>query len=296
MSYDLYFVRENAPSDEEFFEHFRGRDHYAINERQAWYFNEDTGVYFGFELPPDDDQLEEGGEDEDEDEADPDSWASFNINYFRPSFFREEAAIELEAFVERFGGGVSDPQIEGMGEGGAFTRAGFFQGWDAGNDFAVRSILKDHPEAFQHSRPSGELSGIWKWNFRRDELYPDDDIFDPRISLVQHDGRVLTVTIWGDGIPVALPRTDAVLVARQELRPFRLFGKDELETCLVHFHELEDLLEPFPNHDEHLPHRLLSYDEPPAELVRFIRKRKRTKDLQMLDPASILDAELVGMN
>jgi hypothetical protein len=52
MSYDLDFsVREGSPeiSDEEFAAYFKGRRHYRLNDTQAWYENEDTGVYFSFD-------------------------------------------------------------------------------------------------------------------------------------------------------------------------------------------------------------------------------------------------------
>ena len=52
MSYDLFF-RSRSPdsplSREDFVRHFAGRSRYEIRESQAWYSNEDSGVYFSFD-------------------------------------------------------------------------------------------------------------------------------------------------------------------------------------------------------------------------------------------------------
>ncbi len=50
MSYDLYFVGNAGPSQDEFFGYFRDRPCYELNDNQAWYRNEDTGVYFCFDF------------------------------------------------------------------------------------------------------------------------------------------------------------------------------------------------------------------------------------------------------
>lgn len=73
VSYDLFFRSNPAgkPINKNTFrEYFSNRPRYQFEKRQAWYSNEDTGVYFAFELP--DPAEEQDGEPRD---------ASFNLNY-----------------------------------------------------------------------------------------------------------------------------------------------------------------------------------------------------------------------
>jgi hypothetical protein len=106
VSYDLFFRSNPAgkPINENTFrEYFFNRPHYQIENRtQAWYSNEDTGVYFAFELsgPAE----EQDGEPRD---------ASFNLNYYRPHIFGMEAEPEVSGFVATFEPVIMDPQMEG---------------------------------------------------------------------------------------------------------------------------------------------------------------------------------------
>src|SRR5687768_16303098 len=120
MSYDLYFATGSKPRAEDaFFDHFRERPNNAIEGCQAWYRNDDTGVYFLFEsADPTDEAMEDAIE----------HWATFNLNYLRPHFFASEALPELEAFVSELELTVHDPQIDGMGDG-SFSADGFLRGW-----------------------------------------------------------------------------------------------------------------------------------------------------------------------
>src|SRR5271157_2989471 len=107
VSYDLFLKpRTGNVTPEAFSDYFRLRRNYKVNLPQAWYENEDTGVYFVFELSSEINQ--NGGR----------SYPiTLSINYLRPSFFGLEAEPEVSAFVRAFDATVSDPQTNGMGEG-----------------------------------------------------------------------------------------------------------------------------------------------------------------------------------
>jgi hypothetical protein len=158
MSYDLFFVGQTKPERSDVFAYFESRVNYQLRDNQAWYANEDTGVYFAFELPAEDESAER-------EEDEPDYWASFNLNFLRPRYFADEALIELEAFTSRFGREVSDPQAGGMGDG-PFDAAGFKRGWDRGNEFGVRSVLAEDAASKPETRPTAVLQRIWKWNLK----------------------------------------------------------------------------------------------------------------------------------
>src|SRR5262245_42388494 len=131
MSYDLSFsVKEGRPeiSKEEFAAYFKERRHYQINDAQAWYENKDTGVYFTFdygheefdeEFDDEDINVDDEGEaleEDDLEEEDLPAFASFNLNFNRPSFFVMEADIEVWQFVWNFDLIIHDRQSDRRGE------------------------------------------------------------------------------------------------------------------------------------------------------------------------------------
>lgn len=226
MSYDLYFRRrrEAGPlSAADVLGYFAGRSHYAVDREAAsvTYANERTGVYFSFELTPpfSDDEAEA-------DDGTVDAGVSFNLNYFRPHIFALEAEPELAAFVERFGLSVDDPQNDGMGRG-PYHRDGFLKGWHAGNRFAYRIAARPDAEALL-TLPTAEIERIWHWNRQEEALRArfGGALFIPRITCGVIDGRVVTYAVWGDGIPIALPRVDWVIGVRSRRRLFGLLPGD----------------------------------------------------------------------
>src|SRR5580658_8884848 len=92
MSYDLLFKPRNGLLDQgDLVRYFSHRHNYKVDGAQAIYGNEDTGVYFQFDLQT----ASEASDTEDYPVA-------FNINYFRPSYFILEAEMEVSAFVRTF--------------------------------------------------------------------------------------------------------------------------------------------------------------------------------------------------
>lgn len=162
MSYDLFFrsrLPESRFSRDDFVRHFTGRLRYEVKESQAWYSNEDSGVYFAFDYS-------ERGEDPDkEDETDSSLIpVAFNLNYFRPHAFGLEAEPEVAAFVREFDLTVSDPQMSGMGDG-EYSTEGFLRGWNVGNTFGYRAILSQDSGQTSLSLPSSQIEVLWRWNF-----------------------------------------------------------------------------------------------------------------------------------
>src|SRR5947207_12635263 len=125
MSYDLYFEAGAGKKldAKSFGAYFRARRHYQVENGQAVYQNEDTGVYFIFDEP------QEGV-------------VAFNLNFLRPHVFALEAAGELEKFAKAIAGKVMDPQGDSR-EPGPFNREVFLRGWDEGNRFAYKAMMKE---------------------------------------------------------------------------------------------------------------------------------------------------------
>jgi hypothetical protein len=263
MSYDLFLqCRDGAYDRTQFLEYFRAREWYRIQGSQAWYENEDTGVYFSFELS----EPSEKGQP-------PQLPISLNVNFFRPSYFIAEVETEVTALVHQFDMIVFDPQLNGMGEG-EYQKELLIAGWNHGNEFAFSTFLKD-PE------------------HRADLLsMPSAKKFVPRISFIRLDHEVSSAVVWPDGIPSVIPPVDCLIVIREALAPRRLFRRVEDRTLLA-WQDAQPMFERYGSRqaDNAI---LLDYRRPPDELASFVRSLPGgNREISMVSADQILDRELV---
>jgi hypothetical protein len=205
MSYSLHLRFKPRARREHLLQYFAARRHYKRAKNRVSYANEDTGVYFWFDLRCSRDILLRRTV----------VSAEFEINYNRPSFFATEAEKELSAFVARFQPRIEDPQMRGMGEG-PYSAEGFFNGWNFGNAFSIRSVLARSPDAEVLSMPSDALRAAWEWNNRLAERRDRHNRanYVPIILFWRVDGRASRVVVWSEARPILLPRVDYVVVAR----------------------------------------------------------------------------------
>jgi len=286
MSYDLGFLRRHSSvpvSAQDLVQYFGSRPHYTTQERQFLYENEDTGVYFSFELDSDDGDGVDPDEEPVEEIADglERVGLSFNINYFRPHFFGLEAEAELAALIGRFSLMVDDPQNEGMGRG-EYSREGFLRAWNAGNLFGYYSCVSritegEHSISNPHvdALPAAALEAMWSWNFRRALLQEtlEEDAFVPSIRLVRYEGRPKTFVVWGDAIPEAIPDVDLLVLVRDILAPRRLLRRKK-DICVVGAAELRPLLSMARRVEGEASYHLFCHDQLPRPLVDFFQSRK----------------------
>lgn len=210
MSYSLFLHFKPRVRHADMLKYFAARKHYKAGKDRVSYQNEDTGVYFWLKLRR--------------------GWtillqrtvksAEFEVNYNRPSFFGIEVERELSAFVAAFHPRIEDPQLHGMGEG-PYSGDGFLRGWNFGNQFAVRqtgSDTIDHPIT---AMPAAELHAAWGWNDRCAERRERLKLrhYVPTILFWRIDGRARRIVVWGESMPILLPRVDYVVVAKQMGKP-----------------------------------------------------------------------------
>jgi hypothetical protein len=286
MSYDLYFVGRKL-TEEEFSAYFRSRSYYKVEGSQALYQNEDTGVYFSFDRNRGMEKV---------DPQAPDFDVSFNINFFRPHIFGLEAEPEVNAFINAFGFSVHDPQNHGMGTG-SYSSAGFFAGWNVGNEFGYQCILNNPQQnvASLATYPAERIEQIWRWNLNRNSVQAEfgESLFVPKIIFIRKDGKVASAIIWGDAIPTLIPKIDLVFVLRKALAPRVLFQKKE-DKCLVGFSEVSRVLGRYLNHDYGLPSLLLPHPESPKEVRDFVSSMKPfAGKLEGISVDKVFDQELV---
>jgi hypothetical protein len=281
MSYDLFFLRpQTEGSSGEFIRYFAERPNFSMKNGQAWYRNEDTGVYFSFELA-------EGGDET------PRCWVQFIINYARPRFFALEALPHVESFVSRFGLSVHDPQIDGMGDG-CFDSDGFLRGWGAGNEVACQA-LAGNGQRRPLTLPANVLDATWQWNIGRQRLQAQvgESIFVPQIMFVAGPGTALSAAVWSDAIAVLLPTVDVVFLYRDAYAPRRLFRRKP-DVAILKWDQVEPVVQDYQLQSGPVPFRRLEYVSAPSTISTLFSQAAASMPAGVVAPDSILESELVA--
>lgn len=234
MSYDLYLKKKSISlTRHEFFEYFQEREHYTLHGNQdclqAWYQNENTGVYFSFHYVDMDAA-------EIEDAEEPQRDVEFNINLFRPHFFGLEAAAELTEFCKQFPVEVLDLQ-EGE-RWREYDADVFFASWQQNNIAGAKSFRAfNEKEAEGNKEPlierlfsrkkdkdlpftpikSSVLQKYWDWNCSIQKLYEsefsDVDVYIPVIMFYKADnGEIKPLVLWPNAICTVLPKGVDILL------------------------------------------------------------------------------------
>ena len=282
MSYDLYFRPAStgrAASPEDFIRYFGQRRHFTTENGQSSYQNEDTGVYFSFELTPDD--------------ADPAPvWADFSLNFARPRSFVVEAVPEIESFVSTFGLTVHDPQMDGTVDG-PFDADRFINGWVSGNEAACMMMAESgHPRP--PAMPTGTLHAIWQWNNGREGLQAQvgDSVFVPRIMFVAGPSAARSAAVWTDAIPVLLPAVDVVLLYRDAYAP-RRFLRRKPDVAVLEWGAMEPILRTYREELGPVSYRRLEYEAPPPAISTLFTQAVASAPAGVLAADSVLETELV---
>lgn len=295
MGYDLYF-RSSDPnsgiSNEQFNSFFLKRRFYELNAGQAFYLNNNTGVYFEFNYG---ETLDDDPSSELQREAGllP---VSFYLNYFRPHIFGLEAEIELTAFVKHFGFVVSDSQTDGMGEG-LYSRNGFLRGYNSGNGKACRIMLQEFGHKAEiAAMASSDLESIWQWNYEANAFKEvlGEKFFVPHIIVLRNNGVLVTAIVWTDAMPIAMPDVDILILNRAKTAPRSWFHKKSDEVFLPRVQAHESFVY-FPQKNRSLPYRLLDYDTVPPDLLRLFKSKRpeKTDQYELIAFDKVIDSEYV---
>ena len=217
MSYDLLLIPD-AFDAKAILAWFAERRHY----KDDLYSNEETGVYFQV-------NVEEDAEGDEKSEGVNAPYVGFNINYFRPHTFALEAELEIAAFLARFPSRIHDPQR--MGDG-PYSRAGFLEGWDHGNQIACRTMAKEGVERPASADPA-RIEAVWAWNYGRANLQAEagENLFVPKIVWVapaagENPEPAIT---WTFGVATIIPEsliTRVVLVRQERPKLLKMFARN----------------------------------------------------------------------
>jgi hypothetical protein len=285
VSYDLFFTSPKITL-EQFENYFSDNPRYEVNNGQAWYTNEDTGVYFLFEHN-DEPQSDEDGIDHS---------VAFNMNYYRPHYFALEAEPEIRRFIESFNCSIHDYQNSGM-DNGPYSREGFLRGWNSGNDFGYSAILgRDDAMDVVFSKPSAELEQIWKWNYSKQKMQEDfqEDIFIPRIMFMLVNGKLGSVCVWPDGISTLIPSVDFLYVPRKELAPKKWYGRRKADFCILSKQDFSEFLQAYTCDQYELPAFKLPSPDTPNEIKDYVKSLKAYDgEIEGVGYDSVLNSEIV---
>jgi hypothetical protein len=255
MGYDLTFRSRGsgeAPPIEDLHEYFEHRRNFRIDGFTAQYLNEDTGIYFSFDM---------GGD-----------YPMFQLNYARSRVFALEAVGEVRSFVQHFDQTLDDPHIDGMA-GGEFSEEKFLAGFDTGNRLGYRQAA-DPATGFEgwFTRPAAAIAAEWRWNFERGAMQErvGESVFVPKISYFLMEGALRSGAVWSDAIPVAMPAVEHLVIVRDRAWPKRILNP-EPEILAVPFARLQPIASQYRLVPGDLAHYQMYWDKPPSDVVEFLR-------------------------
>ena len=275
MGFDLTFQTRGSgesPPIEDLHEYFEQRRNYRMDGFTAQYLNEDTGVYFWFDL---------GGD-----------YPQIQISYARSHIFALEAVEEAHSFVQQF-----DLVRRTGPEGGMhaeFTPGSFLSEFETGNRAGYR-LAADPSTGFEgwFTRPASAIEAEWRWNFRRAAMQErvGESVFVPKISYFMVNGHLSSGDVWSDAIPVAMPTVECVVIVRDRAWPKRLLNR-EPEILAVPFVQLESIASHYRFVQGEPGHYQMYWDSPPLAVIEFLRgARANDAPFEAVSTDRILDQE-----
>ena len=254
MSFDLYFYleKENSGFKEQVNDFFAGKKNFNTKtsekyDGQFWYENENTGVYFSFDLT-----VNSNDEEVDDRAAGYiNSCLSFNINYMRPLFFSYEAMPIVEEIADRLDLLIADPQDKDNPDGTPkkYSACELIDSWKKSNVWAT-DIYKQKGATLYYL--DGEISKLrWEYLMQKDALQDKlgDITFVPQMLIVRfkNSTELYTAITWSQSISEVIPKCDYVLIM-QEKRKWLGLSKTQVK-IVVPYHtvieRLKNYLEPF---------------------------------------------------
>jgi len=228
VSFDLYFYSKNEDPEvnRHIKEYFAGKKFFNVkaleNEgSQFWYENENTGVYFCFDLTTQPDE-----EDGEKKEGYYYIGLTFNINYMRPMFFSYEAMPIVEEISQKLGLLIADPQDKGNPDGipKEYKADELMDSWNKSNEWAT-DIYKQKGANLYYL--DGSLSKlIWEYLMQKDELQEKlgDTTFVPKLFIIRlkDSAKLYTAITWNQSISEVIPKCDYLLIMQEKSKWFGL--------------------------------------------------------------------------
>ena len=241
MSYDLYFYkRQNQQISESDISDYLQNNLCAANEQgnQWFYENDDTEVYFSFDL--------------NEPETDPEAVEletvldfdytrfSFNLNFLRPDFFGQEAFLFVDQMISELDLSVINPQSTTDEEFPTQPEEGaLYRNW---SEINARHSAHFYEELELNYYPLPASNAVWEHNFNKWQTQAElgEEYFVPKVMVLQTvaDKRIITLAVWPEGLPILVPQVDYYLLVKKYKRLFKEVEESGLisaKTFQTHF-------------------------------------------------------------
>ena len=285
MNYILHFQSKSPaqpPVKAEIKEYFQHRENYTVNDFQALYSNEDTGIYFTFQF---------GGSVGNNAGSPNILPVYFNIGA-KSHIFVLEAESELADFVKHFNLLVSDLQMKGS-DYVEYTQVDFFRGWTAVSESSYRILIANNPSQPLPSLPVALLEKCWRWNYHLRHLQGElgQEVFVPKILIIDYLSNLNTAVVWTDASSIALPKVEKVILYRKTGTLFKKHG----DMAMVKETEVEPLLAGYSVDEEFFSYFTVIYKEIPLPIKNFFQAQKavQPKELKFIPFDEIHDREMV---
>lgn len=249
MSYDLYFYRKQNQQDKEGdIGNYLTENLCPSNEQasQWFYENDDTEVYFSFDLnePETDPEILES-------ETIPDfdyTRFTFNLNFLRPDFFGREAFLFVDQLISDLNLYVVNPQAIIDKDLPIKPAAGdLYKDW---SEINARQSAHFYKEFELNYYPLAASDAVWKHNFTRHQSQESlgEEYFIPKIIVLQTltDKRIITMSVWPEHLPILVPQVDYFLIVKKYKKLF----KEVEETGLISANNFQTQFGKFINNSE----------------------------------------------
>ena len=303
MSYDLLLLSEQgATMRYQVYDFFAARPNYTATDDDIIYENPETGVHFQWIFVPYHlDELNEESE-----QIHPHEIGHLRLNFFRPTAFAKEAAIELLALAQAL-----PVQFYDLPQGliyDTFAKSEQLTAPYAEHaQKAVSALMASNQELPTIERePTRALDAIWEWNFNREALTESlgEDLFVPKIDFFQFDDQLKTGVVWGDAVPMLCPYVDIVVLYRVETAPVTgWFRRKGPKVDVLTFEEFKETFSDWFSPDTRAPNAVSCSPFDADGLFSTAVSNPLTRDipqaghkgkhsLEMLDFSAVLDTEI----
>jgi hypothetical protein len=167
---------------------------------------------------------------------------SFNLNYFRPDYFGQEAFIFIDDFIEKLGLYVSNPQSDG--DPYRPKKSTLYRNWSDTNARNCQYFFKEYNLLYFALEKSNYVYNYRKsraelWKELGDDYYVSKLYIDETLS----DRKVITLALLPLECAVVVPKADFYLMTKVQKKWFKtieekvLISHDTFSTHISHLFE-----------------------------------------------------------
>ena len=285
MVYELFFRATDGEISLEMFQnYFKGYPHYEVSGPDAFYKNQNTGIYFSFHY------LHMNGEDNENVRPEGTYRISMEVSYCVPSIFIKEALIEVEALIEATKVVMYDPQPCGVGLKG-YDHDKMLACWQEHNEYALQDMAKSNVDWDDEERvvvPDQWIERVWAWNYDipLNKKAMGDDIDVPIIFALFDGEDTKSGIVWKNGCAIAMPKVEIIIIAKSDPKT------GSLVYCPVAHEDVVHLIAAH-HTSKHGETHILAYEDVPDDIQEFVTNAQADDTWRRLPMDQVLEEDAV---